>query len=212
LFVHKGTHLVYQISHKEGNQIAMCLINPLAKAQQYHYIVECWQENTEDTTKQALISQPLLLPVKIKLTSEQTQLIEQYQSLLLISGIHTVVLPKAIQIRQFPALLRNKDVTHTFEALLTLLSSANTQLKDNLLSEAELLIQWQQCLAQFAVPDTFSLSDVQQLYKALLSVKTLSEMSLNSLLDLNSTVFDLTSIASQLDNQLANTSTEHLLS
>ncbi len=212
LFIHKGTHLVYQTSHKEVNQIAMCLIHPLAKAQQYHYIVECWQENTEGNTKQSLISQPLLLPVKIKLTSEQIQLIEQYESLLLTSGMHIVVLPKAIQIRQFPALLRNKDVTNTFEALLTLLSSVNKQLEDNALSQAELLIQWQQCLAQLAVPDTFSFADVQQLYKALLSVKTLSRASLNSLLDLNSAVFDLTLLVSQLDNQLANTSTENLLS
>jgi len=72
------------------------------------------------------VSQPLLLPVKIELDKIKLQFLESNQSYFERLGIIVnVVNNNSVQIRQFPALLRNKDVASSFSQIIDTLFNLN---------------------------------------------------------------------------------------
>lgn len=71
-----------------------------------------------------MVSQPLLLPIKLSVTKTQLALIEGYSEQWQSVGIHIQKLSNsAIQVRQFPALLRHKDVTQSLSSILAYIES-----------------------------------------------------------------------------------------
>ncbi|MDO6575563.1 hypothetical protein, partial [Staphylococcus pasteuri_A] len=80
---------------------------------------------------------PLLLPVKIELDKIKLQFLESNQSYFERLGIIVnVVNNNSVQIRQFPALLRNKDVASSFSQIIDTLFNLN---EANELKEADWL-------------------------------------------------------------------------
>ncbi|GLX78150.1 DNA mismatch repair protein MutL [Thalassotalea insulae] len=148
------------------------------------------QKNIARQWQSGLTSQPLLLPVKLVFSAEEIIFIENNITLFKQAGIVVQLLANnAIQIRQFPALLRHQDVSASFNALITKLME--------LLQENKTLTDesW-----QFAVADVMNLAEITEhsfdqskmnaLYYQLVKVET---EQINQQLLLNSVVIDLTS-------------------
>ena len=136
-----------------------------------------------------LVSQPLLLPVKLTVSAQQLGLIEQYQDYFKHSGIVLQQGDKSIQIRQFPALLRQQDVSKTVLALLSLLSQYDDSVA---MSES----QWCQYLAQLMVPQDFSSINLTGFFS---EAQNQLKQQFDSSLLLNSVAVDLTSAIHQLN-------------
>ena len=134
------------------------------------------------------ISQPLLLPVKITLSSEQYQLVQQYQKALDNLGFVFVIEQQStIQIRQFPALLRGKDVNECFATMLN-----EIQKRDQVQPLQEM--DWLSVIAHVMTQREFTLATAQKLLNE--AQKCFSSAFEQQLL-LNSVLVDLTSEISQ---------------
>ena len=139
--------------------------------------------------KNGLISQPLLLPVKITLEKYQLTFIESHQQFLERLGIiFTIGNKSSIQIRQFPALLRNKDVSKSFFKLLDALLSRS---EENEIKSDDWVLGFISLLLQ----ETYTVDSAHILFSRL---KKLQSDVIDELLLLNSRPVDLTSEISQL--------------
>lgn len=164
------------------NELRLLALNKLEQALKFIEIKNRWQHD--------FVSQPLLLPIKITLTHQQVAFVEKHTDDLLKIGIVASVLSKtSIQIRQFPALLRNKDVNFSFDKLLKILL---VDTDDDLTNS-----DWQQAFAALLTADCYDKQQAQELL-------TLSEQQLKSSfvaqLRLNSVLVDLTSSITKLTN------------
>ena len=147
----------------------------------------------EKRWQQDFVSQPLLLPLKISLTQQQINFVENQQEYLVKLGIVLTVLGKtSVQIRQFPALLRNKDVNFSFtqllKSLMINLNDEDVNLADN---------DWQQAFAGLLVAQEYSL---QQAKGLLIAAEQQYNSSFEQVLRLNSVEVDLTSAITKLTN------------
>lgn len=137
-----------------------------------------------------LVSQPLLLPIKFELSADDSALVRKYQEKLTHIGIVTEMLSSTeIKIRQFPALLRQQNISECF----TLLCQALNQLEAG--GETLNDQHWQQLIAQRIADKSYQAQESQQLWQQCLQ---LNLIELNKLLRLNSADVDLTSIKKQL--------------
>lgn len=140
-----------------------------------------------------LISQPLLLPLLIKLTESQVVIVKKNQVPLERAGIFVEVKNKQqIKIRQYPALLRENDVNSSFNTIVNemmKLTSINEDVIDN---EALILI-----LAKILAEKILDESQAQTLW--LSAQNTLSEELIQKIL-LKSSPIDLTSSIKQLES------------
>ncbi|WP_426359552.1 DNA mismatch repair endonuclease MutL [Pseudocolwellia sp. HL-MZ19] len=135
------------------------------------------------------VSQPLLLPVKIELDKIQLQFLELNQSYFERLGIIVnIVNNNAIQIRQFPALLRNKDVTNSFSHIIDAVFKRN---EANELTEAD----WLLAVISLLQPSSYTTEITHTLFNRL---KNSQSNVIDQLLLLNSTPVDLTSELEQL--------------
>jgi len=165
-------------------KLRLLSLTRLAKAINYQAVVEQWSRG--------VVSQPLLLPAKLNLTREQFDFVTLHQKDFEQIGILFVAMKNAnIQIRQFPALLREKDVGKCFVALTDLLMAC----PEEKLSVAE---GWQKALAQEMVLDSFEQDSASAL---LLNAGKIYQSKLEQELLLNSVELDLTSEISQLEQQ-----------
>jgi len=164
------------------NELRLLALNKLEQAVKFLEVKNRWQHD--------FVSQPLLLPIKITLNQSQVIFVEHHADALKKIGIvATVVTNNSIQIRQFPALLRNKDVNFSFNKLLTLLLvEDNNELTNN---------DWQQAFASLLTADSYDNKQAQNLL-------SLSQQQFNSAFEqqlrLNSVVVDLTSSITTLTN------------
>jgi DNA mismatch repair protein MutL len=167
---------------KLNNELRLLSLNKIEQALKFIEVKDRWHHD--------FVSQPLLLPIKISLNHEQVSFIEHQSDAFKKIGIVVNVLTKnSVQIRQFPALLRNKDVNLSFNKLLQLLLIQDVgELKNN---------EWQQAFASLLTTSSY---DNQQAINLL----RLSQQQFNStfeqLLRLNSVVVDLTSSITKLTN------------
>jgi len=146
-------------------------------------------QELQEKWENGFVSQPLLLPVKINVVQEQIDFITQNTALIEQLGIVlTVVNNSAVQIRQFPALLRNKDVSHSFLNLLTTLIECN---KEKTISALDGLMAFTSLL----IEETYSEAIVEILQTRL---KKLQPNTIDEILLLNSCPVDLTSEIHQL--------------
>lgn len=136
-------------------------------------------------------SQPLLLPVKLQLDDKLIDFIVAHEHDLQTIGIHLQVVAKnQIQIRQFPAMLRQKDVTSSFIAIIEYLSSCklDERSKESFLKQA---------FADQMAQIEFTQSTMAELYQA---SQLEDKKQINEEIALNSTIIDLTSSIQQLDS------------
>ena len=161
-------------------------------------ILLSWQQS-ETKQEKGLISQPLLLPVSLTLSAQQIDIAQTYQASLVLAGIIFTLNEGAknksrIQIRQFPAMLREKDVTASFIAIIHELSQLNTNSIDSSDMKTENNII--SAVAKAMLVQTYSEEQAQMLW--LRAQKTLSVEKIESIL-LNSVPLDLTSQVKQLE-------------
>ena len=164
-------------------------------------IVKSWQKN-KSAYPSNLISQPLLLPVVLTLTEQQMTIVKSHQALLELAGIIYVIQNKAnqkrqLQIRQFPAILRDRDVSTSFITIVDILfskveSDGNKQ-KSHF--ETDLIC----AIANVMIATEYSIEQAQALWLA--AKKELSDELIESVL-LNSVPLDLTSEIKQLKAKL----------
>jgi len=165
-----------------ADELRLLALNKLEQAVKFIEVKNRWQHD--------FVSQPLLLPIKITLDQQQVVFVERHATALKKIGIvATVVTKNSVQIRQFPALLRNKDVNFSFNKLLTLLLvDDNNELTNS---------DWQQAFASLLTADSYDNKQAENLI-------SLSQRQLNSAFEqqlrLNSVVVDLTSSITKLTN------------
>ena len=167
---------------KLNHELRLLSLNKIEQALKFIEVKERWHQD--------FISQPLLLPIKIPLNYEQVSFIERHTDALKKIGVVVNVLTKnSVQIRQFPALLRNKDVNLSFNKLLKLLLIHNV---DKLTNN-----EWQQAFASLLTTSAYDA-------KLAVNLLRLSKQQFNSTFDqhlrLNSVVVDLTSSITKLTN------------
>ncbi|WNC72602.1 DNA mismatch repair endonuclease MutL [Thalassotalea psychrophila] len=132
-----------------------------------------------------IVSQPLLLPVSITLDKAMICFIDTNLESFERAGIKCTIKGSQCIIRQYPAQLRDKDISQSFLQLLNLLMA------DEFLSEQT----WLLALAELKLPEQLDLTHSQQL---LLNGKTLPNFDLSEYMRLNSIEVDLISYINQL--------------
>jgi DNA mismatch repair protein MutL len=137
-----------------------------------------------------LISQPLLLPVKITVSEKIAEFVEinseQFQHI----GMDIRVLnASTLQIRAFPALLRNKDVANSFDKLMSQLGVGKS---DKVHEE----IDWQMALASLMLSEENSQAYALQVWR---NAQSHFNCQFEQQLRLNSVAIDLTSSINLLE-------------
>ena len=125
LAVEQGKYGVFK------QQKSLRLLSLVALAIQLHKskVTLRWQQSDAKVNK-GLISQPLLLPVVLMLSEKQIITVQTYHTQLALAGIvvnfnEGANHKRRVQIREFPALLREKDVSASFITIIDELSSAS---------------------------------------------------------------------------------------
>jgi len=187
---------------KLDNQLRVLSFTKLSQALNVIKVEQSWQAG--------MVSQPLLLPIVLTLSEQQAQCVQQQEKLLAQAGIIITMQAKhRVQIRQFPALLRDKDVSESFSRLIDELLTAlcevtaetNSRLEDKLSSETDDAFEEKDCsIVIKAIAKIITLTDYseEQAIEIFHLAKKLPTEQFISLLHLNSVPLDLTSEANQL--------------
>jgi len=182
---------------KQHNSLHLLSLFSLSYQLTKKKIAKSWQQSEEGSATR-LISQPLLLPVVLTLSEPQINTVINLQAGLELAGIICAIQNKnsskqQVQIRQFPAILRDKDVSTSFitiiDTLLSMLESdSNSQKQDY---DSEIIC----AIASVKTATDYSVSEAQALW--LNAKKELSNELIETVL-LNSVPLDLTSEIKQL--------------
>jgi DNA mismatch repair protein MutL len=185
LSIHQPGYALYKA---ESGVRVLSLFN-LAKSTYGKLVEQSWQYQNDqsDQAIECLVSQPLLLPVILTLSEQQLSFALAEQEIFATAGIVFVEQSKnKIQIRQFPALLREKDVSSAFIVIIDELISKLSLTQDPLICEFDL----HQSIGLAMVLAQYDESQADILLK--LSKKLFDEQLSQQLL-LNSIPLDLTS-------------------
>lgn len=177
---------------KYQGQLRLLSLFSLAFQVHKHIVAMSWQPSDSKANK-GLISQPLLLPVALTLSEQQMCIAQTYQAQLELAGIIFNVNGNAknkgqVQIRQFPALLREKDVSSSFTTIIKELSSLSTNKSEN----SDNVIS---AVAKAIVDQSYSEAQAHALWQN--AKQVLSAQKIESIL-LNSVSIDLTSAIKQI--------------
>lgn len=164
-------------------------------------VIKSWQQQSADSSP-CLVSQPLLLPVLLTLSESQMSVVESYQAQLELAGITCFVQNKGnqkqqLQIRQFPALLRDRDVNTSFMQIIDILSSRIKN--ENSSEDGDVDNHIINAIAKVMVATEYSNEQAHSLW--LSAKKELSDELIETML-LNSIPLDLTSEVKQLNAKL----------
>ena len=176
--------------YQEADELRLLSVFKLALTVNVKLVTLSWQQESDC----ALISQPLLLPIMLTLSKEQVAIVEQQQCMFNRAGIHFLLKDaNKIQIRQFPAILREQDVSRSFIAIVDFLAR----------SHDETDLTQQECKQQSfieAVASVMVLKEYnhEQSEKLLIQAKNQLNEQLSATLALNSVALDLTSHIKQL--------------
>jgi len=137
--------------------------------------------------QKGFVSQPLLLPLKLSLDSGQITFVKQHLTQFEKCGVVlNVVNNSSLQIRQFPALLRHKDVSRSFLLFIEeLQNKAKEELHDD---------DWLTCFSVLMSTEHY---DSQQAHSLLDRAQNKLTIKFEPQLLLNSVPIDLTSAISQ---------------
>jgi DNA mismatch repair protein MutL len=175
----------------QNNTLRLLSLSTLALQVHMHKLALNWQSSNTKPEK-GLISQPLLLPVVIQLSEQQMKVAQHYQVELALAGILVNFDSKSktgrVQIRQFPALLREQDVNTSFLRIieeLLLVSPSDDGAEKHILF----------AIAKVMLVENYSGDQARALWRE--AKKTLSAQKIESVL-LKSIPIDLTSSIKQL--------------
>lgn len=200
LMVEQGKYGVF----KDKQHLRLLSLTALASKMNQHKIKLSWQVNN-DKSEQGLISQPLLLPVSIAVSAPQMQIIESYHNQLTLAGIMVNFnqgrgAKNSVQIRQFPALLREQDVSASFTKIIAvLLVNSDLQLNTNDEHKKQAIIS---AMAEALTVQSYNEEQANTLWRT--AEKMLGKQIIEFIL-LNSVQLDLTSDIKQLITKI-----EHL--
>jgi len=136
-----------------------------------------------------LVSQPLLLPIKITVSEKIAKFVQINSTQLQHLGMEIrQVNPTTVQIRQFPALLRNKDIASSFDRLISQLA---VEERDEVHAE----IDWQMAFATLMLNVESSQTYALQVWR---NAQSHFNCQFEQRLRLNSVAIDLTSSINQL--------------
>jgi len=193
LTIEQGKYGVF----KQHNSLYLLSLFSLSYQITKKKITRSWQQS-EAGSSTKLISQPLLLPVVLTLSEPQINTVISLQAGLELAGIICAIQNKnsskqQVQIRQFPAILRDKDVSTSFitiiDTLLSLLENdSNSQKQDY---DSDIIC----AIASAETATDYSIGEAQALW--LSAKKELSDELIETVL-LNSVPLDLTSEIKQL--------------
>ncbi|WP_019029174.1 DNA mismatch repair endonuclease MutL [Colwellia piezophila] len=190
LSIHQPGYALY----KAESEVRVLSLFKLAKCTYGKLVEQSWQKISEeiDSNNEGLISQPLLLPVMVSLSPEQHNLVIAQQEKLATAGIVLVKQSQnKIQIRQFPALLREQDVSSAVITIINELIERQNGDEGNELDERAIC----HCVGVAMVLAQYDEVQAETLVK--LARKLFNEQLSQQLL-LNSTPLDLTSHIKQL--------------
>ena len=169
----------------EGNQPKLLSLEKLEARINALKITQQWQKG--------LTSQPLLLPIKLSLLKSEIDFIEGNAEMFNVLGMVVQRLGStSVQIRQYPAMLREEDVSQSFSLFLNNLLSFD---KGNGKEKALSVDEWQSTFVQLLTSEPFNEKRLNDLY---FQLAHLCPSTINQELALNSTVIDLTSSIAQL--------------
>jgi DNA mismatch repair protein MutL len=137
LSVHQPGYALY----KTENGVRVLSLFKLAKSTYGKLVEQSWQNKTEqsDCPVECLVSQPLLLPVILSLSEKQLSFVLAEQEILSNAGIVFIQQHKnKIQIRQFPALLREQDVSNALIIIIEELIEKRSLTEGEALCETDL--------------------------------------------------------------------------
>lgn len=137
-----------------------------------------------------LVSQPLLLPIKVNIVQEHISLIEQFEGLFKQSGI-VLSYQQGVVIKQFPALLRALDINEFVQKALNFLA----QLTDVQQQQETITEYWLDFLATRLVPEQIDTDSYLPVWR---QMQNQHQNDFNQYIALNSSIVDLTSSTSQL--------------
>jgi DNA mismatch repair protein MutL len=136
--------------YRSESGIRVLSLFKLAQVSYSKQVEQSWQQkNTQEDLSQeginqesistgGLVSQPLLLPVIVNLSSEQADLALAEQATLAKAGIVFVLQSKdKIQVRQFPAILREQDVSRAVMVIIDELINRKNVRDDKQLKESD---------------------------------------------------------------------------
>jgi len=179
---------------KQQGRLRLLSLFTLAVQIQKSKVAINWQQS-ESKANKGLISQPLLLPVVLTLSEQQLITAQNYQAQLELAGIvfifnERIKDKRRVQIRQFPALLRAKDVSASFTSIIDELSSTST-INDKENDDSNII----SAIAKVIAGKNYNEEQASDLWQD--AKKVLSEQKIESIL-LNSVALDLTSQVKQL--------------
>jgi DNA mismatch repair protein MutL len=178
--------------YKAETGIRVLSLFKLAKNAYSKLVEQSWQQDNANINEACLISQPLLLPVMVSLSPEQITLAVAEQDMLTSSGIiFTLQSKDKIQIRQFPALLREQDVNRAVVIIIDELINKKSIKINKQLDESD----YYQSIGAAMVLTQYGEVEAEILLN--LSKKLFNEQLSQQLL-LNSIPLDLTSHIKQL--------------
>ena len=116
---------------KHQNKLKLLSLLSLAELVNKAVVKQHWQQG-----ESGLISQPLLLPLMLTLTEQQVAIVEKQQISLQRAGIVCQLHDKQrIQVRQYPALLRNNDVQSSLVTIIDELYKLGEQDEEQVVGE-----------------------------------------------------------------------------
>ncbi|MBU2871203.1 DNA mismatch repair endonuclease MutL [Colwellia sp. E2M01] len=184
----------YALYKAQGGCRVLSLFN-LAKEIYSNLVAQSWQSKNEETAVEGLVSQPLLLPVIIHLSDEQLAIALTAQPLMEKAGIIFVEQSKnKIQVRQFPALLREQDVSN---ALTVILDNFISIVSDKYNNNDDQLVEID-CYQSIGLAMVLPEYDELQADILLKQAKNIFNEQITQQLLLNSVPLDLTSHIKQL--------------
>jgi len=178
LFWQPPHYLVFQ----QRQELRLLSVNKLDQLLRLQTIKQRWHEK--------LISQPLLLPIKITVSSKVANFVQINEKQFQHIGMEIRQFSaRTLQIRQFPALLRNKDIANSFDRLIRQLDVENHD-------EVHADIDWQMALAALMLSEESSQAQALQVWR---NAESYFNCQFEQQLRLNSAVIDLTSSINQLE-------------
>ena len=178
LFWQAPHYLVFQ----QRQELRLLSVNKLEQLLRLQTIKQRWHEK--------LISQPLLLPIKITVSSKVANFVQINEKQFQHIGMEIRQFSaRTLQIRQFPALLRNKDIANSFDRLIKQLDVENYD-------EVHAEIDWQMALAALMLSEESSQAQALQVWR---NAESYFNCQFEQQLRLNSAVIDLTSSINQLE-------------
>ena len=181
LMIYKNNYAVVNLLTATDQQLLLVSLKPLA--------VYVKQEQLQAHWEKGLTSQPLLLPQQLEYTEIEINWLLAQQMLMQQAGIVYIVKDnKHIQVRKFPACLRQHNVAET---LITLMNSLMLNDKQPLNRD-----DYCQAIAKLLVDNNFTQQYAQNLLD---SLQMNQSDEFKNLLHLNSIEVDLTSLLSALN-------------